>query len=167
MSHTCLTFCRWRGRTAGVGFGQDGRDRVDPSPRDHQIKHVCKIYFKRWRSKGLPDATWRHEERLSSSTWRPRDCDLAATVKPDSILFMETHGASDFHRTAGKFRGRNPRSWCDRAAIVAPSARNQGHDLPTDGVRSDGGSLRINITIDARSWPNRGVIVVPLKRNWD
>ena len=36
MSHTILTFCRQRGRTTGIRFGQDGGDRVDPSPRDHQ-----------------------------------------------------------------------------------------------------------------------------------
>ena len=30
-----LTFCRRRGRMAGVGFDQDSGDRVDPNPRDH------------------------------------------------------------------------------------------------------------------------------------
>ena len=29
-------FCRRRGRTTGVRFGQDNRDRVDSSPRYHQ-----------------------------------------------------------------------------------------------------------------------------------
>ena len=33
---TRFTFCRRRGRKAGVGFHQDDRDRVDPSPRDRQ-----------------------------------------------------------------------------------------------------------------------------------
>ena len=37
MSHTFLTFCKRRSDTAGVGCGQDSGDRVDPSPRDHQI----------------------------------------------------------------------------------------------------------------------------------
>ena len=32
MSLICLTFCRRRGRTAGVGFSQDGGDRVDSGP---------------------------------------------------------------------------------------------------------------------------------------
>ena len=31
-----IVFCRLRGGKAIVGFGQDGDDRVDPSPRDHQ-----------------------------------------------------------------------------------------------------------------------------------
>ena len=31
--------------------------------------------------------------------------------------FYSFHGASDFHRTAGKFRGRTPRSRLDRTAI--------------------------------------------------
>ena len=30
-------FCRRRGEKACVGCDQDGEDRVDPSPRDHQI----------------------------------------------------------------------------------------------------------------------------------
>ena len=34
MSHMYLILCKTRGDTAGVGFHQDGRDRVDPSPRD-------------------------------------------------------------------------------------------------------------------------------------
>ena len=33
---TRLTFCKRRGRAVGVGFQQDGENRVDPSPRDHQ-----------------------------------------------------------------------------------------------------------------------------------
>ena len=35
-------FCRTRGGLAGVGSDQSGGDRVDPSPRDRQIKHVLK-----------------------------------------------------------------------------------------------------------------------------
>ena len=34
-SHT-IVFCRLRGGSAIVGFGQDDDDHVDPSPRDHQ-----------------------------------------------------------------------------------------------------------------------------------
>ena len=50
-----------------------------------------------------------------------------------------------------------PRSWLLQCGIRATT-------FPTDGVRSDDVGLRINITIDARSWPDRGAIVVPLKR---
>ena len=34
--------CRTRGNLPDVGCYQDGYDRVDPSPRDHQIQHVRK-----------------------------------------------------------------------------------------------------------------------------
>ena len=40
-SHTFL-FCRRRGDTAGIGCDQDVEDRVDPSPRDHQITTCAK-----------------------------------------------------------------------------------------------------------------------------
>ena len=43
-------FCRLRGDTTSVGCSQDGGDRVDPSPRDHQIKHVRGIWVKWWWS---------------------------------------------------------------------------------------------------------------------
>ena len=36
-SHTVLFFCRIRGGRTSVEFSQDGGDRVDLSPRDHQI----------------------------------------------------------------------------------------------------------------------------------
>ena len=42
-------FCRTHGDTIGVGsnwLGSQGVDRVDPSPRDCQIKHVLKINSK-------------------------------------------------------------------------------------------------------------------------
>ena len=45
MSHTFLTFCKRRGRTARIGFCQRrsyGVDRVDSSPRDHQINMCVK-----------------------------------------------------------------------------------------------------------------------------
>ena len=49
-----------------------------------------------------------------------------------------------------------PRSRCDPAAIVAHLASIKATILPTDGTRSDGGHLRTKITINARSWPDRG-----------
>ena len=69
----------------------------------------------------------------------------------------------DLHLTAGKVRERNPRSRCDRTAIAprsssdrAPSSRNWCYNPTT---RSDCDRLRTRITIDARSWPDRGAIV--------
>ena len=44
----------------------DGYDRVDPSPRDQQIKHVRKSGIEVRRSDDSPDATWRHEKRRIS-----------------------------------------------------------------------------------------------------
>ena len=38
----CDVALRPRDRATGVGCDQDGYDRVDPSPRDHQIHHVRK-----------------------------------------------------------------------------------------------------------------------------
>ena len=61
-SHTIL-FCRTRGGARIVRFGWNGGDRVDPSPRDRQIKHVLQIGSKWIRSKRLPDDTWRHQVR--------------------------------------------------------------------------------------------------------
>ena len=34
--------CSTRGGPPDVGCDQDGEDRVDPSPRDHQIRHLHK-----------------------------------------------------------------------------------------------------------------------------
>ena len=83
---------------------------------------------------------------------------------------MELSGASDLHQVAisigrlGRLleeihdRGAiEPRSQCDRAAIVAPSSRNQRHDHQTMFIRE----LRSRSTHDrgliaARSWPDRG-----------
>ena len=58
--------CRTRGDTIGVGssrLGSQSVDRVDPSPRDRQIKHVLQMGSKWIRSERLPDATWQREER--------------------------------------------------------------------------------------------------------
>ena len=59
-----------------------------------------------------------------------------------------------------------PRSRWDRAAIVAPSARNHIHDHQTTFI----GESRLRSTHDrgpivARLWHDRGAIVVLLKRN--
>ena len=43
---TRFLFCRTRGSARRAGCGRNGRDRVDPSPRDHRSKHVLKEEFK-------------------------------------------------------------------------------------------------------------------------
>ena len=114
MSHTFLTFCRRRGRMAGFGCGQDGGDRVDPSPRDHQID----TYRKWWVSEtieGLPGDTWSRQERpIFIAVWSrlhrtvaifcdsaigehrvDRDCDLHRTVGVAS----HRHGLISIGRT--------------------------------------------------------------------
>ena len=112
---------------------------------------------------------------LSSSTWRPHDRNLTAKVKPKFLLFTETHGAVDFHRTAERTRGRNPRSWCDRTAIAVRSSPNRGsfsaksRELsfpvirmaiawaPTSRSKGDCGPIA------AGSWHDRGAIVAPIE----
>ena len=62
-SHTVLTFCRQRGRTAGVGFDQDGGDLVDPSPRDLNYNTCTKSDLSEVTYLSFGDK-WRHKERL-------------------------------------------------------------------------------------------------------
>ena len=72
----------------------------------------------------------------------------------------ETHGALDCHRTAGNICKRTPRSRSDRAAITARSSRDRGSFVVESPPRSlDGIHWRIEITINSRSWPDRGAIV--------
>ena len=120
--------------------------------------------------------TWRHvatQGTLSSSTWRPHDRDLTATVKPDFILFMETHGASDFHRTAGRILGRTPRSRSDRTAIAARSSRDRGSFIKEPKPRSrrtipaEDGKRKVHDRgpIALWSWTDRRLIVATIKRD--
>ena len=87
----------------GMRWMQSGRRRsCGPESTRSSNNHVRKRWDRWQRSKGLPDATWRHGDRLSSSTWRPRDRDLTATVKPNLYLIWwhaELSGASDLHQT--------------------------------------------------------------------
>ena len=76
----------------------------------------------------------------------------------------------DRDRTARTIRGRTPRSRSDRTAITKRSSRDRASCLVESPPRSSYDSCwSINTTIDARSWPDRGAIVllfeVKLKRN--
>ena len=51
------------------------------------------------------------------------DCASASLIDDD-----RDHHLPDLDRTAGRFRGRIPRSRWDRAAIVAHLERNRGHN---------------------------------------
>ena len=161
-----LTFCRWRGGLAGVGSSRlwsQGVERVDPSPRDRQIKHVLKKKIKWNPSDALPVDTWKLLERritigrtmLVDKAWSH---DRIATL-PDQIgrlrRFVEEH------HDRGPIE---PRSRRDRAAIVTPSGRinlydlqkgileERNHDWSTIVTRS----RRDRGLIAARSWSNRG-----------
>ena len=79
----------------------------------------------------------------------------------DRLLFVET---LDLHRTARKTHGRSPRSWHDRTAIAVRSSRDCDSFMAESPPQSlEGIHWRIEITINPRSWPNRGVIVI---RSW-
>ena len=55
----------------------------------------------------------------------------------------QDHHLPDLDRTTGRFRGRIPRSLCDRAAIVAHLERNHGQDR-----------RRLRAHACRRSWPS-------------
>ena len=123
----------WRHGMRSMRSGQ--RRLRGPESTRSSNNHVHKIRDKWRRSKGLLDATWRHEERLSSSTRRPRNSDLTGTWSP---IFFSSRRCMDRQISIGRLgrlveenhdRGAiEPRSRCDRATIVAPSLRNQCHD---------------------------------------
>ena len=89
-------------------------------------------------------------------------------VRPISITRTAAdradHDRLDFHQTTQTLRGRTSRSRSDRNAIAARSSRNRASfivESPPQSSYDDRWS--INTTIDARSWPDRGAIVVLLE----
>ena len=60
-SHTFFC-CRTRGGPAGVGFDQDGGDRMDPSPHDLNYNTCAKSDLSEVTYLSFGDA-WRHNER--------------------------------------------------------------------------------------------------------
>ena len=89
---TRLTFCKRRGRSAGVGFHQDGGDHVHPSPRDRKSS-TCIISTLSDR-----DRIAHHSPRgatrstRSSSFQMQRDCDQTATMwlHPRVAIFRDS-----------------------------------------------------------------------------
>ena len=77
-SHT-IFFCRLRGGSASVGFGQDDDDRVDSSPRDHQWSTCAKWALKSkagWATRGwigiIRSSSWLTRNRFLS--WSSSGC---------------------------------------------------------------------------------------------
>ena len=117
--------CRTRGSTTGVGFDQDGGDRVDPSPRDHQSNtcanaHLSGVDRKAHRSP--------RDDRRRAYLHQPSDRAIAIQ-RPREVGFLpflwKTSGVSDSNLTAQKASGRTSRSRCDRAAIALRSHRDR------------------------------------------
>ena len=115
---------------------------VDSNPTVWSSSHRERLGIARFSSDGCNRSwSWRR-------TWSYHDHKISIERRRKLMEELHDRGAIE------------PRSRCDRAAIVAPSTRNRSDDSPT---WSDGVWLMTRITIDARSWPDRGVIVVPLK----
>ena len=103
--------------------------------------------------------TWRFVEKVRSSSngRRPRRSLTARSDHPPHLIFI----------------GR--RSRLDREVIVDRSRRDCGHNQPRSWLlqrgimwviiptSSDGDRWSIDITIDARSWRDRGAIVAPIE----
>ena len=127
---TRLLPCRTRGDTIGVGssrLGSQGVDRVDPSARDRQIKHVLQMGSKWIISERVPDATWRREERRIIIKKRGR----LIAIKPSILLTL--------HRTADLHRDRGARD--QLIAIVHPAV------LSSNGADRTGKNPRIAVRL--------------------
>ena len=100
--------------------------------------------------------------RFRSRSHRNRDPNRKAHLRTRGPLWGVR--SLDLHRTAEKTRGRNPRSWRDRTAIAGWSSHDCGSFIAESPPRSlNDVHWRIEITINSRSWPDRGAIVV---RSW-
>ena len=183
--------CRRRGDAASVGCGRNGWDRVDPSPRDQQsdtcwIRGISeldeRLTFRHVASQEAPD---RHRtvnapsgDRSSSDgrcklikSDKDRTADLHRNSGARDRIIMIVQPAVNHDRTAQTKRGRTLRSSRDRAAIAARSSRDRGAIEPRSydfrgGIALtwlDADRRRPKTTIESRSWPDRGSIVV---RSW-
>ena len=133
---------------AGVGSDESGGDRVDPSPRDRQIKHVRKLGDKWIRSEHVPDATWRREERRIGI----EKIGCLSTIQP--FILLTLHRTADLHRDRG---AQDP-----LIAIVHPAV------LSSDGADKTGknlGSRSDRATIEPRSRRDRAAIQRFPRRN--
>ena len=126
------------------------------------------------------DTAWTLQERPISIGWATQTKYVEALEAsdfchdfdrdPNRKAHLRTRGplwgvrSLDLHRTAGKTRGRNPRSWRDRTAIAGRSSHDCGSFIAESPPRSlNGVHGRIEITINSRSWPDRCAIGV---RSW-
>ena len=157
--------CRTRGSTAGVGFDQDGGDRVDPSPRDHQSNtcanaHLSGVDRKAHRSpRGDRRRAYLHQPSdRAIAIQRPREVGFLP-------FFWKTSGASDSNLTAQKASGRTSRSRCDRTAIAPRSHRDRAAITllqRRNRIQMTGRST--TTMIRARSRRDRGPIVARSRR---
>ena len=108
--------CRMRGGPVDVGSDQDGEDRVDPSPRDHQITTCTKSDLSERTYLSFGDA-WSHKEhpifigRMTRDSSRIHDCeDLHQRISSDNRdsmslwLTVETRGRFEMHRSSSDER---------------------------------------------------------------
>ena len=114
--------CRMRGGPPDVGCDQNGYDRVDPSPRDHQISTCVKVTLSgRDRSAYLMP---RGDTRSAGSSWK------ADTARSRSDRPLSSRSIGRSRRFVEELHDRGsiiPRSRCDRAAIVELSSWTHLH----------------------------------------
>ena len=103
------------------------------------------------------------DRRSCVDAFRPDDSHRMALDHPDLLPLWRRAEPSrplDLHRTTNNSCGRTSRSWFDRTAI---EPRSHKFRREIDPIGSEGGRPISRITIDARSWPDRGAIVA---RSW-
>ena len=159
-------FCRRRGQAADVGSNQSGWDRVDLSPRDHQLMHVRITYLK-WRDRR--DRRWpRGDGKIIRSRDRDLTWSIGSSSRSNNRTALETPGRTRSRRDRAAIE---PRSRHDRAAIEAEMKWKWSGISPH---RSAIYRRSLSGKIDARSRPNRGAIVAKIvekivahvERNW-
>ena len=103
--------------------------------------------------------------RFRSRSHRDRDLNRKTHMRTRGTLWRVRFSSNrDLHRTAGKTSGRSPRSWRDRTAIAVRSTRDHDSFVAESPPRfSKGVQWWIEITINPRSWLDRGAIVALLE----
>ena len=164
------------------------RSRGPKSTRS-SIRHVCYIMFK-WDAgcatrgivRSVPSASqldqgfigrgFKSDNLIFFSPWTAQDHAIFIGWLRSFVILathVEISQSQDLHRTAEKARGRTPWSRHDRTAIAVRLSRDRGSFSAESEWRSptwsDGDQLMTRITIDARWWPDRGVIVAWLSRD--
>ena len=179
---TRFLFCRTRGGARSVGFGQNGGDHVDPSPRDHQIQHVLKFSPKKSDQRAY--LVTRGITRVVRS---PSKGEHRVKLYVRQIVIKSSDGPPTLHRTVDVFR-EEPRLTRDRSPIVARSWPDHHRslsqrqlwwklsDLSSIAIHSESdrhaiqtGSPRDRGMIAARSWPRWMLIfrLIGLMASWN